>query len=185
MIGQCLSNKNESAMVSKSKKKNWIKTRPYIVALTDHHHNIVVICIILWLLFWKAGYYPWSWIHECASLACPSARKCLIKYPIVGKFIKLYTELLLYYYEKTMRAWISDEERRRTEEKLLSCHPPCLHAPFNLPRYIPGSGVIRRMMIGACSSLFSLFFFQRDELYSTATESAMCSLWKQRSIGCL
>jgi len=54
----------------------------YLGCLTDHHHNIVVICIILWSLFWKAVCYSWSWIHECASLACPTARKCLIKYPL-------------------------------------------------------------------------------------------------------
>ena len=54
----------------------------YLGCLTDHHHNIVVICIVLWSLFWKAGCYSWSWIHECASLACPTARKCLIKYPL-------------------------------------------------------------------------------------------------------
>jgi hypothetical protein len=66
------------------------------------------------------------------------------------------------------------QRKKKGEEqrKARGVTPPCPHTPFNLPRNIPGSGVIRRM-IGACFShrlfsfLFSFSFFFRESSRAT------------------
>jgi hypothetical protein len=72
--------------------------------------------------------------------------------------------------EKTMR--FQRKKKGEEQRKARGVTPPCPHTPFNLPRNIPGSGVIRRM-IGACFShrlfsfLFSFSFFFRESSRAT------------------